>query len=312
MEDSIFKPMLAYDSKFGTKFIDPKKMYMIEPKLDGVRALIKINLSDLTFEIYSRTLKRYKTFETLLQGRLMQLAQQARDIYEYNKLTTCVFDSEITGNSFKEVSALGHMKEVPKDFDGSSLTINIFDCITPDNADVPLFVRKSIFFNFSSIPQINFIKDVVFSGEELLDLNKVQSICKSYVEDKGYEGIMLKDLQGKYIKGKKSKSWLKVKPVKTIDLEIVDYLEGEGKYYKSLGSLLCKSADGYHVSVGSGLTDSQRKELYNNFEDYRHSIVEVQYQEKTQDKQGRWSLRFPVFKTIRNDKDAPDYLREDD
>ena len=88
-------------------------------------------------------------------------------------------------------------------------------------------------------------------------------------------------------------------------------LPGIGKYLDILGSLICRSADGYAVSVGSGFTDELRKEIYNNFEDYRNTIVEVQYQEKTQNKAGSYSIRFPVFKAFRYDKTEPDYLEKE-
>ena len=82
------------------------------------------------------------------------------------------------------------------------------------------------------------------------------------------------------------------------DLKIIGFEEGEGKYKGVLGNLIC-DYKGYQLGVGSGFDDGQRKEIWNNQEKYLNRIAEIQYFEETYNDKGGLSLRFPVFKCIR-------------
>lgn len=55
---------------------------------------------------------------------------------------------------------------------------------------------------------------------------------------------------------------------------------------------------GNTVSVGSGFTLDQRNHYYNNPKDIVGKEITVQYFEESQDKTGKFSLRFPVCKTV--------------
>ena len=82
--------------------------------------------------------------------------------------------------------------------------------------------------------------------------------------------------------------------------------EGTGKYVGMLGALICDYKDNV-VRVGSGLTDKQRKEIWQNRFKYLDTIVEISYFEETKDSTGKKSLRFPTFKDFRPDKTEPNY-----
>jgi ATP-dependent DNA ligase len=53
----------------------------------------------------------------------------------------------------------------------------------------------------------------------------------------GYEGIMAKRMDSPYLLGKRSDSWLKMKPQKSAICNIIGYTRGEGHRYL-LGALL--------------------------------------------------------------------------
>ena len=83
-------------------------------------------------------------------------------------------------------------------------------------------------------------------------------------------------------------------------MQIVGFQQGTGKYADTLGALIV-DYKGTCVGVGSGLSDEQRHEFWNNQDDYRGRVVTVQYFEETCDADGNPSMRFPVFKELRED-----------
>ena len=67
---------------------------------------------------------------------------------------------------------------------------------------------------------------------------------------------------------------------------------------KSLGSLIV-SYKGNSVGVGSGLSEDMRKAIWSNPNGYIGRVATIQYFEETKDKTGKLSIRFPVFKELR-------------
>lgn len=123
----------------------------------------------------------------------------------------------------------------------------------------------------------------------------------------GEEGIIVKNSKAKY-KGKRTHDQLKFKDVQTCDLRIVDIVAGNpgGKYERICGAILCQDDNGIvSVSVGTGLSDELRNELWNNKESYIGRIIEVEYNEMIKSKgKEKASLFLPAFKQFRIDKDT--------
>ena len=105
---------------------------------------------------------------------------------------------------------------------------------------------------------------------------------------------------------KRTNNLLKVKKFNTCDLRVIGFEEGAGKYTGMLGAFICEYKGG-EVKVGSGLSDSQRLEVWRNSRNYENLIIEVSYFEETKDSTGKPSLRFPTFKDFRFDKTEPNY-----
>lgn len=118
----------------------------------------------------------------------------------------------------------------------------------------------------------------------------------------GGEGIMLRDPKATYKCGKRSDALLKYKKVQTMDLRIVDWNEGNGKYAGAIGSFVCETDDGeIKVSV-SGMPDEIH---FGNPDDYMDRIIEVAYFDVSVNSvTGQKSLRFPRLKCFRDDKDT--------
>ena len=114
------------------------------------------------------------------------------------------------------------------------------------------------------------------------------------------EGIMINIANASYQK-KRTSDILKVKKMNTVDLFVTSIFEGKGKYKGTLGGVMVEYK-GQPVGVGSGFSDNQRKIIWEHPDNIIGKLIEVQYFEESKDKNGNPSLRFPVFKTIRLDK----------
>ena len=136
------------------------------------------------------------------------------------------------------------------------------------------------------------------------DKSRISKFLQQAIEN-GQEGIMINTASGKY-ECKRSKNVLKVKVMHTFDLRVIGFEEGTGKYEKKLGRINVEY-NGYSVGVGSGFSDSQREDIWDNQDKYMNTIAEIQYFEESQNDKGEISLRFPIFKRWRPDKDEPSY-----
>ena len=99
---------------------------------------------------------------------------------------------------------------------------------------------------------------------------------------------------------------LKIKLFKDCDLIITGFEEGTNKLQGTLGALIL-DYKGNELRCGSGFTDEQRKEIWENRDQYLGKIAEIKYFEETKNQNGGTSLRFPIFKDIRTDKTEPNY-----
>lgn len=118
-----------------------------------------------------------------------------------------------------------------------------------------------------------------------------------YAVDNGWEGLMLnKDAT---YKCKRTIDLIKIKRFYTMDLPIVNVMEGDGKLKGTLGSLVVQYKNNT-VNVGSGFDDETRKLLWNKKESLIGRVVEVKYKEITKDKKTDLeSLQFPIFMQLR-------------
>lgn len=127
----------------------------------------------------------------------------------------------------------------------------------------------------------------------------------NYNVDRGEEGIMINLLDGLY-EFKRTSNLLKVKRFNSCDLKIVGFESGTNKFANTLGAVLLEYKDNI-VKCGSGFTEEQRNEIWNNKDKYFNTIIEISYFEETQNSDGGISLRFPTFKDFRPDKLESNY-----
>ena len=136
------------------------------------------------------------------------------------------------------------------------------------------------------------------------DQSKIEELLEQMVrEDK--EGLMI-NTDVPY-RRTRHKGILKVKRFYTMDLPIIRCEEGTGRLSGTLGAFVLKYKEN-EVKVGSGFTDEQREQFWNNRDDMEGLLCEGKYKEISQDKvTGLESLQFPVFVGIRTDKTEVSY-----
>jgi DNA ligase 1 len=127
----------------------------------------------------------------------------------------------------------------------------------------------------------------------------------------GEEGTIVKSMNGVFKDGKPVYQ-IKIKLEMGIELKIVGFNAGKPKtkYENTLGSLQMESECGKLKTDMSGLSDSMRDEIWNNKDKYLGMIVEVKANGVSSNRDGGYSLLYPSFVEVRDNKLKADTLEE--
>ena len=289
----VFECMLATDSAKHEKKMTGEML--VEPKLDGVRVVVICDVDKDEVKLFSRNGKELSNFP--------HINEQFDDMLDQLP-ESMVFDGEVMSNDFQTLMREIHRKAGAKTKDA---ILNLFDCMPlynfQDGSCVdPLLKRKETLESFKYGPNVNLVEYVKINlsdedgQKQFADYNK---ICI----DKGYEGIMIKPVNGAY-ECKRSTLWLKVKPFIEVSLTVKAVEEGTGRNVGKLGALIVEGTDAgkfIKTNVGSGLTDSNRDDFWKAKEKLIEQVVEIRADAITQnqDAKDEYSLRFPRFLRFR-------------
>ena len=191
----------------------------------------------------------------------------------------------------------------------------IFDCLYLDGRSLlnePLYKRQEWLKDAVRTDTPYRISEGVEDGASLLEAAR----------ELGLEGIMAKDKNGKYLPGRRSDSWMKIKIRNTRECVIIGYNPGKGERALTFGGLhiaeKMESELVYRGKVGTGFDDATIKEISldikklkeikkpitNKVMDEKTSkwiepvlIVEISFASFTPDKM----FREPVFVRLRPD-----------
>lgn len=282
-------PIDKYPVKDGTEF-------WLTQKLNGVRATYYKG------QLFARSGVPYEGLGHILDA----LKIDDNDSY--------VFDGELT---LRDKGALSDNEAFRKatgiinseDADKTAVCYTIFDVLTTEEFDAGVSeggygYRRSFLDQLHRfIPQdgrVN-ILPVLYHGK---DQTKIDELLEQMVrEDK--EGLMV-NFDVPY-KRKRHNGILKVKRFYTMDLHILRCEEGSGRLAGTLGAFVL-DYEGNEVNVGSGFSDEQRTAFWAAKDEMPGRLCEVKYKEISYDKNtGAESLQFPVFISIRTDKDEVSY-----
>lgn len=265
---------------------DPDKSYKVDfwfatPKFDGVRAVFipheglftrnnKLihgleNMQNALEKICSEKGLSFIDGELILSGATFQASQSVILSAEHKDKDNVEF----------------HVFAVGGDFDN---TLDMLDAL-PHQPEANIFRVDSVII--------------------LNDFQSVENACRKFTQQ-GYEGVVLRNPSVSYFNGR-SDFLLKYKFFKEADLTITGVQMGTGKLEGMLGSLNVEGLiDGVNVRscVGTGLSVEDRKILGED-KNIIGKVLTVKYQALTEktDKNGYYSLRFPVVIGLKEDRD---------
>lgn len=284
----------AFDVMLAQKFIGNEDKvsgdFIITEKLDGIRGVIIKENGKVS--IFSRQ-------GQLIEG-LIDIENEAKllpDNYVYDGELLLVNDKKLNSADLYRAT----VKVVRKDGIKTNVVFNAFDIVPLDEfqdgkSKEICNVRKQKLSYITEGLNLLWIKplEILYCGGDKEEIFRLLKIAES----EGKEGVMINTLGGFY-ECKRSSQLLKVKTMQTVDLEIIGFEEGTNKYEGKLGRINV-DYKGNLVGVGSGFSDENRVEIWNNQDKYLGRICEVQFFEETKNQNDdKLSLRFPVFKSIR-------------
>ena len=229
--------------------------YIYEVKWDGIRALIA--LEDGVLRIRSRN-----------QNDITKQFPELGIPEKAFRANCALFDAEIvcldkTGKpDFKRVinrlMSSGD-QTIEKLSKTNPVYCYVFDCLYLDGRSLinePLIKRKEWLKDAIK-------KDTPYRTSEFVDDGL--SLFEA-AREHNLEGIMAKDKASRYLPGKRSDGWLKIKVRNTRECVIIGYNQGKGNRSKVFGGLhiaeLEKGKLVYRGKVGTGFTDAAIKDVY--------------------------------------------------
>jgi DNA ligase-1 len=294
----------TFNVMLAEKFFDKPervegKEFALTTKIDGGRIIAIKENGSVSF--FTRAGQKYEG--------LVDLENELKEILDDN----FVLDGEITLLDPKGLSSKDQYKETMKitrkDGPKTGIKMLVFDCMSAEhfkNQYCPdaYGLRRAVLDTLFADNDLKYFEllPILYVGEDTSMITK----CLDEAIADGQEGIMINDVFAPY-DFKRTWSLCKVKKMQTMDLQIIGFEEGAGKYAGTLGAILVRYKNGNTVKVGSGFTDWLRTEIWNNQSKYLDVICEISYFETSTNADGGESLRFTIFKDFRYDKLEADF-----
>jgi bifunctional non-homologous end joining protein LigD len=259
--ERVDEPQLDYINKFVEPMLSDNcdkppsgDDYVFELKWDGIRALIAYEEGKIS--IHTRNQNNVTNqFPELLEGE------------KAFRATNALFDAEIVfldpdGKPvFKKVinrlvtSGETNIQKLSKTM---PVFCYVFDCLYLDGRSLinePLMKRKVWLKDAIRFDTPYRVSEFVEDGDSLFEAAR----------EHGLEGIMAKRRDSKYLPGKRSDCWYKIKVRQTSEAFIIGYTKGKGDRGQTFGALHIAENinDEYHYrgKVGTGFDDATIREI---------------------------------------------------
>jgi bifunctional non-homologous end joining protein LigD len=287
--------------------------WLYEVKWDGYRAVTAIRGGEAT--LWSRRGNDLtERFDAV-----------AREVVKAVKTPHCVLDGEVCALDERGRASFSAMQQ-----GGRPLVYYVFDVLEIDREpvlDLPFTERRErledLLDRRNRVVQVS---EAFEDGEALLKAAKEQ----------GLEGVVAKRAQSRYLPGKRTKDWQKVKPGGRQEFIIAGYTKGKGRRSGSFGSLVLAVRQGDELvwvgNVGTGFDEKEIRRLLERMRPLEREtppfrevpkmprvrkgdivwlepklVAEVSFVEWTHDRH----LRAPVYLGLREDKEPDEVRREE-
>jgi bifunctional non-homologous end joining protein LigD len=306
-----YKPMLATLAEDVPRGAG----WAFEVKWDGYRAIATESGGDVT--LTSRN-------GNDLTARFQNVA---KEIPRAVKTPDCVLDGEVCALDESGRSSFSAMQQGKP---GTPIVYYVFDVLEIEGEpviDLPLVERRKLLEGLLDRRNKTVrLSETFDDGQALLQAAKQQQL----------EGIMAKRLDSRYLPGRRTRDWLKIKTHSEQEFVIAGYTKGTGRRASSFGALVLGYYLGdelvYAGNVGTGFNSKEIEKLLDKLRPLRRDlppfrevpkmpkvrksdviwvepklVAEVEFAEWTHD--GR--LRAPSYKGLREDKSPEDVRREE-
>ena len=318
---SHLKPMLA---TLAARLPTGENHWAYELKWDGVRAIAYCEGGQLTLE--SRNLREIASHYPEL--RPLAAALGAREAVLDGEVVAFDEDGRPSFERLQGRMNLASDAAVRRRMADRPVTYLIFDLLYLDGrslVDLPYTKRRERLEELElDGPNWQTPSNHRGEGRALLRLTK----------ERGLEGLVVKRLDSRYLPGRRSSAWLKVKNIRSQELVIGGWLPGQGRRAGTIGAIVVGYHEGddggrrlrYAGRVGSGFTDAELERLAGLLEPLRTGqspfegrqppkqavfveprlVAAIAFREWTAAR----TLRAPVYKGLRTDKDPADVVLE--
>lgn len=286
-------------------FEHPEKVtgeFTLTEKLDGYRTACLIH--DDKIEFFSRQGQPMEGF--------VEVEHDMKTFLTMNKIHNAFFDGELVGVNCEELTSAENYKIVTtiarKKGIKSGLKYMIFDTLRYEDfieqtCDTEYCKRRKLLERIFDNVKLDHVclLPVLYQG---VDKSMIMRHLNE-ARDKHKEGIMI-NLDDKPYEFKRTNNLLKVKVMQDADLKIIDVYEGTGKNASKLGGIIVEfiyNSRHYQCECGSGFSDEERVDFWNNPDKIIGKIATIQFFEISKNDDGGYGLRFPVWThRIRDDK----------
>ncbi|GAA2093402.1 ATP-dependent DNA ligase [Streptomyces albiaxialis] len=255
-------PMLAHTAKDVAEALDKLGPCAVEEKLDGIRVQVHKDGDDV--RVWTRTLdeiterlpeivaagREVAAERAVLDGEVIALGEDPRGTGERRPRPF----QEVSGRVASRLDVTGASSELP-------LSPVFFDVLSVEGRellDLPTAERHAELARLT--PEPRRVRRLVVPDPSDAERREAAREFAEEVLARGHEGVVVKGLDAPYTAGRRGASWLKVKPVHTLDLVVLGAEWGHGRRTGKLSNLHlgARRADGSFAMLGKtfkGLTD---------------------------------------------------------
>lgn len=331
IEDTPYMGAISFDEKKAKAIFNGGKKGVSQIKMDGryCNAIITDGFVELESRSGEPTILTDAFFLTelskfdncVLNG---ELTIKGVPRYESNGIIASLID--ICGKrgersyqeNFKKVAAF-EKKHGPMEEWINRITYTVWDTITNEEylakkSNVPYSKRlancRNLLIKAGDPLMVNLIESrVVSSYAEAMA--HFQEVLATEVDGVPQEGTILKAIDGEWKDGKPV--WqIKMKLEMNVDLRITGFNYGKKgtKNEHVISSFNAESEDGKIVTSPQGLTEEMMKYVTENQDKLLSAIIETKCNGLSKDVNGNYSLLYPAFKYVRDDKTKADTLED--
>lgn len=251
------QPMLAHTASSVTEAVDRLGPCAVEEKLDGIR--VQVHRDGDRVRAFTRTLDD-------ITDRLPELVTAVAAL----ETGRFILDGEVIAlgddgrpRPFQETAArVGSRRDVAAAAAGVPIVPVFFDALSADGEDLldlPYTERHTALARL--VPEHLRVRRALVPEAGDADARRAAEAFLAETLGRGHEGVVVKDLAAAYSAGRRGASWLKVKPVHTLDLVVLAAEWGSGRRTGKLSNLHlgARRPDGTFAMLGKtfkGLTDA--------------------------------------------------------